>query len=43
MMNKMQHIFVAFIDVNSVKFAYSVGIKDRIFICFAKIHLCGQA
>ncbi len=41
-MNKMQHLCIAFIDVNSVKFAYSVGIKEQIYIRFAKTHLCGQ-
>ncbi len=41
-MNKMQHISVAFIDVNAVKFAYNVGIKERIYICFANTLLCGQ-
>ncbi len=35
-MNKMQRLCIAFIDVNSVKFAYSVGIEERIYICFAK-------
>ncbi len=41
-MNKMQRISIAFIDVNSVKFAYGAGIEERIYICFAKTHLCGQ-
>ncbi len=41
-MNKMQRISIAFIDMNSVKFAYGAGIKERIYICFAKTHLCGQ-
>ncbi len=41
-MNKMQHISIAFIDVNSVKFAYGAGIEERIYIRFAKTHLCGQ-
>ncbi len=41
-MNKMQHLCIAFIDVNSVKFAYSVWIKEQIYIRFAKSHLCGQ-
>ncbi len=35
-MNKMQCISIAFIDVNSVKFAYGVGIEERIYIDFAK-------
>ncbi len=30
-MNKMQRISFALIDVNSVKFAYSVGIEERIY------------
>ncbi len=29
-MNKMQRISIAFIDVNSIKFAYGVGIEERI-------------
>ncbi len=41
-MNKMQSISIAFIDVNSVKFAYSAGIEERTYIRFAKTHLCGQ-
>ncbi len=41
-MNKMQHISIAFIDVNSVKFAYGAGIKERIYIRFAKTDLCGK-
>ncbi len=41
-MNKMQSISIAFIDMNSVKFAYGMGIKERIYIHFAKTHLCGQ-
>ncbi len=36
LMNKMQCISIAFIDVNSVKFAYGVGIEERIYIDFAK-------
>ncbi len=28
-MNKMQRISIAFIDVNSVKFAYGAGIEER--------------
>ncbi len=39
-MNKMQCISVAFIDVNSFKFAYSAGIEDRIYIRFVETHLC---
>ncbi len=35
-MNKMQRLCIAFIDVNSIKFAYSAGIEERIYICFAK-------
>ncbi len=41
-MNKMQRISIVFIDVNYVKFAYSAGIEERIYIRFAKTHLCGQ-
>ncbi len=41
-MNKMQRISIAFIDVNSVKFAYGAGIEERIYIRFAKTHLYGQ-
>ncbi len=41
-MNKMQRISISFIDVNSVKFAYGVGIEKRIYIRFAKTHVCGQ-
>ena len=40
--HKIQLIFVAFSDVNSIKSAYSAGIKDRIYIRFAETHLCGQ-
>ncbi len=40
-MKKMQRLSGAFVDVNSVKFAYSMGIEDQIYICFAKTHLCG--
>ncbi len=29
-MNKMQRISISFIDVNSVKFAYGVGIEKRL-------------
>ncbi len=29
-MNQMQRISIAFIDVNSIKFAYGVGIEERI-------------
>ncbi len=32
----------SFIDVISVKFAYGAGIEERIYIRFAKIHLCCQ-
>ncbi len=28
--------------MNSVKFAYGAGIEERIYIRFAKKHLCGQ-
>jgi len=42
MINKMQLIFVAFGDVNSMKSAYSAGIEDQIYIRFAETHLCGQ-
>ncbi len=38
-MNKIQHLFVAFVNVNSVKFAYSAGIEHQIYIHFAKTHL----
>ncbi len=38
-MNKMQGISVAFVDVNSFKFAHSAGIEDRIYIRFAETHL----
>ncbi len=41
-MNKTQRLCIAFIDVNSVKFPYSAGIEERIYIRFAKTHLCGQ-
>ncbi len=41
-MNKMQSISVAFIDVNFVKFAYSVGIEELIYNRFATIYLCDQ-
>ncbi len=34
--NKMQNIFNAFIDVNGVKFAYGVGIEELIYIPFFK-------
>ena len=33
-------ISVAFSDVHSIKSAYSAGIEDRIYIRFAKTHLC---
>ncbi len=32
----MQRISIAFIDVNSVKFAYGARIEERIYIRFAK-------
>ncbi len=32
--DKMQLISFAFINVNSVKFAYSARIEDQIYICF---------
>jgi len=32
----LQLISVAFGDVHSIKSAYSMGIEDRIYICFAK-------
>ncbi len=38
----MQHICIAFVDMNSVKLAYCTGIEERIYICFAKSRLCGQ-
>ncbi len=41
-MNKMQQKPIAFIDVNSVKFAYGTGLEEQIYIRFAKTHLCGQ-
>ncbi len=41
-MNKMQHVSIAFIDVNFIKFAYSAGIEEWIYIRFAKTPLCGQ-
>ncbi len=41
-MNKIQRISIAFFDVNSVKFAYSAGIEERIYIRFVTTHLCGQ-
>ncbi len=41
-LNKIQCISIAFIDVNSVKFAYSAGIEERIYIRFVKTHLYGQ-
>ncbi len=36
--------YLAFIDVNSIKFVYGVEIEieERIYIRFAKTHLCGQ-
>ncbi len=41
-MNQIQRISIDFIDVISIKFAYGAGIKELIYICFAKTHLCGQ-
>ncbi len=41
-MSKMQRISIAFIDVISDKFAYGVGIEEKIYIRFAKTHLCGE-
>ncbi len=38
----MQRLSFDFVDVNAVKFKYSAGIEDRIYIRFAKTHLCGQ-
>ncbi len=38
----MQSLSFDFVDVNSVKFKYSVGIEDRIYIRFVTTHLCGQ-
>jgi len=35
MINKMQ-LSLAFGDVHSIRSAYSAGIKDRIYISFAK-------
>ncbi len=32
-MNKMQHISIAFIDVNSVKFAFSAGLNNIYLFC----------
>ncbi len=40
--NKMQRLSFDFVDVNFVKFKYSMGIEDRIYICFAMTHLSGQ-
>lgn len=37
MISKMQRISVAFVEVNSAKFAYSVGIEDQIYIHFAEM------
>ncbi len=33
----MQRLSFDFVDINVVKFKYSAGIEDRIYI-----HLCGQ-
>ncbi len=38
----MQHISIAFIDVNFIKIVYNMGIKERTYIHFARTHLCGQ-
>ncbi len=35
-MNKMQRLCIAFIDVNYVKFSYSAGIQERIYIRYPK-------
>jgi len=42
MINKMQLISVAFGGMQSIKSAYNAGVEDRIYIRFAKTHLCGQ-
>jgi len=42
MINKMQLISVAFGGVQFIKSAYNAGVKDRIYIRYAKAHLCGQ-
>jgi len=36
----MQCISVAFVEVNSVKFAYSAGIEDQIYNNFAETLMC---
>ncbi len=33
-MNKKQRISIAFIDMSSVKFAYSMGIEELIYITY---------
>ncbi len=38
----MQSLSFDFVDVNAVKFKYSVGIEEQIYIHFATTHLCGQ-
>ncbi len=38
----MQRLSFDLVDVNSVKFKYSAGIEDGIYIRFATTHLCGQ-
>ncbi len=38
----MQRLSLDFVDVNSAKFKYSVGIEDRIYIRFVMTHLYGQ-
>lgn len=42
MINEMQHLSVAFSDMNSVEFAFSAGIEDWIYIHFMETHLFGQ-
>jgi len=36
---KMQLICVAFVDLNSIDFAYSMGIECQIYVRFAETHL----
>ncbi len=38
----MQSLSFDFVDVNAVKFKYSMGIEEQIYINFATTHLCGQ-
>ncbi len=33
----MQRLSFDFVDMNAVKFKYSTGIEDQIYICFATI------